>query len=135
MSTLQQFIDKKGIKPNQILRASAKLEKKQPEDYALFLKRRQQRAASDDKSYKDAEISKPRSGRPISETQLKSALAGQNVSRRVKSKFVRAVNECLGGKGDVDYKVLFDHKGPTPKGAKKPEPEAAAEGEAAKDGE
>lgn len=120
MGHFADFIQQKGIEADAILRVSERLERLRDEDRELRRKRAAARRTSPGKSYADAGLGKPRSGRPLRPGHLEAALADKPVPGPVRSKFVRAVNHLLAKKGEqpIAAPQLF---GPVPgKQGKKP---------------
>ena len=111
MSTkFETFIKDKKIDPRRILAASAKLEKLHPEDRAIKLAQRQNRAkVAAGGEAKGGEKKKPRSGRPVTQRAIDAVLAGKVISGPQKNRILRAVNHILEQKKGqaVDLKALF----------------------------
>ena len=111
MGSFQQFLNDKQIDTKAITRLSAQLEAHSEADVALVRKRWAKRRDKDTqgKSYTELGIAKPRSGRGVSEQQLRAAIAEQPLPPRVRGKIVRAVNALLGKKGgeSVTHATLF----------------------------
>ena len=96
------------IDPARILSVSHDLESLRPEDRAI---KHAKKAASgkDDDAAKAARTKKPRSGRPVTDRLLRSALAGQAVSGPAKHRLLRAVNALRVQKkqGETDLRAIF----------------------------
>ena len=125
-SKIEELLKEKKIDPRRILVASAKIERLQREDRQKRLTKRTARKGEDAEAKKKAAELKPRTGRPLTERSLKTAIAGGNVSGPIKTRILRALNHVLEQKkqGAVELASLFD-------------PTAAAEGrseEGRKDG-
>ena len=105
-SKFAEFLKNQKIDPRRIRAASRKLEKLQPEDRALKLKKRQSKAAE---AAKGEAGPKPRSGRPVTLPLLDRATAGKSVGGPEKSRILKAVNHLLEQKKKepVDIRALF----------------------------
>lgn len=102
------FLKESKIDPARILSKSHELESLRPEDRAI--KRAKKAAAGkDDDASKAARAKKPRSGRPVTERLLRSAIAGQPLKGPAKTRLLRAVNAIRVQKGlpETDLKTLF----------------------------
>jgi len=114
MSTkFADFIQEKKLDSRRILAASAKLEGLRPEDRAIRLAKRQNKAKvaagkSDDKPA--AASQKPRSGRPVTQRALDMAVAGKSLTGPQKTRILRAVNAILEQKkqGAIELGALFE---------------------------
>ncbi|WP_224245176.1 hypothetical protein [Hyalangium gracile] len=111
MGSFQQFLNDKQIDTKVLKRLSAQLEAHSEDDVALERKRWAKRHDKDTqgKSYAELGIAKPKSGRGVSEQQLRAAIADQPLPPRVRGKIVRAVNALLTKKGgeQVTHAALF----------------------------
>lgn len=124
MGAFQQFLTEKQIAAETLLRLSRQLEAQDDTDRALKRKRSDKRRDKDTqgKSYSELALAKPKSGRGVSEQQLKAALADLPLPRRVRGKLVRAVNAVLSkkGSGAVEPTALFGDAAVRAGPAKKP---------------
>lgn len=98
MGTFSEFLDAQGLKDEEILRRSRRLETLRSEDRMLRRRRAAQRRTGK-QSYEEAGIGKPRSGRPLQKEHLEAARNDNPVPRPVRTKIVRAVNSLLEKKG------------------------------------
>jgi hypothetical protein len=98
-SKFQEFLSTHKIDPRRLLVASTALERLRPEDRALRLK----------KPAEGEEKKKPRSGRPVTQRLLDSALAGKAISGPQKQRLVRALNRVLEQKkkDSIDFRAVF----------------------------
>jgi hypothetical protein len=113
MGTFQSFLESKGITPKQIAITSRRIETFDAEGRALMQKRWGKRTNKEtaDKKYAELDIAKPRQmGRGVSEQAVSAAAKDALVSRKVRSKILRAVNTILAKKGQpaADMKALFE---------------------------
>ena len=108
MSTFEEFLKAKSIDPRRIIAASQKIEKLRPEDRAIRLTKRLARKSEDGAKKKEG-LKKPRSGRPVTDRAIASAIAGKPVSGPSKTRILRAVNHILEQKKQekVDLKAVF----------------------------
>lgn len=109
---LTSFLDTNKLSGKRLLAVSHKLETLQREDRAIKLAKRQGKkalAAGTAKEGDKLEVTKPRSGRPITPRGLASALAGGTLSGPAKNRILRAVNVMLEQKkkDKVELKTLF----------------------------
>jgi hypothetical protein len=107
-SKFADFISTKKIDPRRLLFASKKIEALQPEDRAIRLAKRQDKA----KEGGDAgtkETRKARSGRPVTNRAIDAAMKGGSISGPTKTRILRAVNHILEQKKlePVDLRALF----------------------------
>lgn len=111
MGTFQQFLEDQKLSPALLLRRSAQLEAQTAEDRVLERERSTRRRDKDSqqRSYAELGLGKPRSGRGLSEQQLAAAREDKPLSPRVRAKLVRAVNALLAksGAAAVDARALF----------------------------
>lgn len=108
MGTFSDFLESKGLKDEDILRRSRRLETLRSKDRELRRLREAKRRRSPQQSYQEAGIEKPRSGRPLRKEHLEAARNDIPVPRPVRTKIVRAVNALLGKSGDeVSATELF----------------------------
>jgi hypothetical protein len=107
-SKFKDFLTEKKIDARRILSASAKLERLTVEDRKIRLAKRQAKGAADDKK-PEAASKKPRSGRPITDRAMASALSGRPLSGPQKTRLLRALNHVLEQKklGAVELSALF----------------------------
>lgn len=107
-STFEEFLKTKSIDPRRIIVASEKIEKLRPEDRSIRLTKRLARKAEDGAKKKEG-LKKPRSGRPITQRSIASAMAGKPLSGPIKTRMLRAVNHILEQKKkeQVALKDLF----------------------------
>ena len=89
-SKLETFLNENKIDTRRLLATSRQIERLRPEDRAIKLKQSQARKSEDGK--KPEGLDKPRSGRPVTERGLRTALAGESVSGPQKTRILRAVN-------------------------------------------
>lgn len=108
MSTFEEFLKAKSIDPRRIVAASQKIEKLRPEDRSIRLQKRQARKSEDGAKKKEG-LKKPRSGRPVTDRAVASAIAGKAISGPQKTRMLRAVNHILEQKKQekVDLKAIF----------------------------
>jgi len=102
----QSFLNQNKLNPKRLLAVSHKLETLRKEDRNLKLERlRNKKAEGGEKK----EVAKPRSGRPVTERALDSAMKGGEISGPTKQRILRAVNYLLEQKkkDKVDLKALF----------------------------
>lgn len=109
MGAFADFLNEKKIETTDIVRASQRVEKRGTDDRTLSIARANKRAKDKDKSYAEAELAKPRSGRGVSPMQVQTALNDKPVPPRVRAKLVRAVNAILTSKKQepVAHPALF----------------------------
>jgi hypothetical protein len=110
MSTFEEFLKAKSIDPRRIIVASQKIEKLRPEDRSIRLAKRTARKSEDAAKKKEGvALKKPRSGRPITDRSIASALAGKSLSGPIKTRMLRAINHILEQKKQekVDLKAIF----------------------------
>lgn len=101
------FLADKKIDPRRIRAVSRKLEGLKLEDRATRLVKKQGRKAEGGGEKK--ELTKPRSGRPVTERALAAAASGGALSSRTKTRILKAVNAILAAKKAeaVELKALF----------------------------
>jgi hypothetical protein len=109
---LASFLDTNKLNPKRLLVVSHKLETLQRDDRSMKLAKRQGKKAADAGTAKEGdakETRKPRSGRPVTERALSSALEGGTISGPTKQRILRAVNYLLEQKkkDKVELKTLF----------------------------
>lgn len=109
MGQFADFLSEKGLSPDQILRVSRRIESLRDADRALMRKRALKRRTSAGQSYEEANLAKPRSGRPLRPGHLAAATGDQPVPGPVRTKLVRAVNQILQKKGQepIRHPQLF----------------------------
>jgi hypothetical protein len=103
---LQTFLDTNKLNSNRLLAVSHTLETYKPADRTLKLERRKNKKAEGGEK---KEVAKPRSGRPVTQRALDTALAGGVISGPTKQRILRAVNYLLEQKkkDKVELKTLF----------------------------
>jgi len=108
MTKLKTFLDDNKIDQRRVLIASKQLEKLRREDRQIKLAQAKARKSDDAKAPEG--LGKPRTGRPVTEVGLNSALEGDKVSGPMKSRILRAVNRVLEQKkkDPVTIDTLFD---------------------------
>ena len=124
MGTFQTFLASKSITPKAIAITSKRIESRDESARLLMGKRWNKRHTKEtaDKKYAELEIAKPaQAGRGVSEKQINLAAKDLLVTRKVRSKILKAVNVILTKKGQpaADMKVLFE--GVKARAGKKPE--------------
>ena len=126
MGTLKTFVDSKGITDKAILLASRRTEAGGNEARSAQSARTKKRRLSKEKTYAELNLAKPKSDRALSPGQVAGALADKPLPKKVRAKFLRAVNAALATKKQpaVDMKALFEgvaaKPGKKPKEAVKP---------------
>jgi hypothetical protein len=113
MGTFKSFMESKGLTPQQLAITSKRIESLDAENRDLAQKRSLKRAAKDQatKKYDELGLKKPNAaGRGVTSVQVSLAMAEKAVSRKVRSKILRAVNTILVKKGQpaADMKALFE---------------------------
>jgi hypothetical protein len=105
-SKLQAFLSQHKLNANRLLAVSHTLETHRKEDRTLKLERRRNKKAEGGEK---KEVAKPRSGRPVTQRALDSALSGQQISGPTKQRILRAVNYLLEQKkkDKVDLRAIF----------------------------
>jgi shikimate 5-dehydrogenase len=106
MGVFADFQKTHNIPDAQIMGVSRAIEKHEPEDRTLLLKRYQARKA--EKKYDDESINaakKPRSGRGVSVQALIKARSDIPLPRKVRSKITKAVNTILKRRGKPEAKI------------------------------
>ena len=128
-SKLETFLNENKIDTRRLLATSRQIERLRPGDRAIKLKQSQARKSEDGK--KPEGLDKPRSGRPVTERGLRTALAGESVSGPQKTRILRAVNTVLEQKKKdaVGLHQLFDVPPINPPKPKAEEPAEGAEGD------
>lgn len=99
MGQFSDTLESKGIKPEQLLQISRRLERIRVADRALIRQRAEKRRKEPAKSYADAGLGKPASGRRLRPGHVEAAMADKPVPVPVRTKFVRAVNKLMEKKG------------------------------------
>lgn len=127
MGTLKSFLDSKKISSTQVHNTSKRIETWDAESRVLMVKRVAKRANKElaAKKYDELNLAKPKHmGRGVTVKQVDAAAADKAVSRKVRTKILRAVNAILVSKKEtaVDMKALFE--GTKHKPGKKPKEEA-----------
>lgn len=108
---IEEFLNERKIDPRRILSASVRIERLQPKDRAIRLAKRKARKSEDGGKKKEGlAAEKPRSGRPVTDRTLRSALQGKPISGPAKTRLLRAVNRVLEQKKQdpVTLYALFD---------------------------
>jgi hypothetical protein len=107
-SKFAKFIASKKLDQRRIIAVSRKLERLQPEDRLIRLKKRQARGGEGGENA-PKETRKPRSGRPVTQRALAAAMGGGEVSGPTKNRILRAVNYLLEQKKQekIDLRALF----------------------------
>jgi hypothetical protein len=110
MSTLKTFLDQQKITAKHVAVTSNRLEAFKEGDDALRSRRKAKRLNEADKKYAELNIAKPNSGRGVSELAVNTALAGKPITRKNRSKILKAVNTILTHKKQaaVEMKALFE---------------------------
>ncbi len=123
MGTFKSFIESKGITAAQLATTSNRIEASDLAGRTLLVKRAAKRRVKEtaDKKYAELNLEKPKtSGRGINTQQIELAIADKEISRKSRSKILRAVNVILAAKKQdaADMKVLFE--GTKARAGKKP---------------
>jgi hypothetical protein len=124
MSKFAEVVKEWGVKPEDIVAASKRVEVRSAEDNLLAVARR--RAARGDKKLVEAGIKKPRLGRALTVKAVEQAIAGTEQSRIVRGKLTRAMKKLakLKKKAEPSVMDLFGEtkrkKGKAPTKGKKP---------------
>lgn len=113
MGTFKSFMESKGLTGKQIAITSKRIESLDAENRDLLHKRSLKRADKEQasKKYDELNLKKPNAaGRGVTEIQIAAAASEKDVSRKVRSKILRAVNTILVKKGQpaADMKALFE---------------------------
>ncbi len=124
MGTFQDFVKSKGISAEELVTVSKRIEKHDAAARALLLKRMHTRSVkgAPGKTYAELEIGKPEnSGRGVTRKHIDAAVADHAITRKNRSKILRAVNALLKKKGEsaVASDALFE--GTKPRTGKKAE--------------
>ncbi len=93
-SKLEQFLADKKIPTRQLLVVSKHLEGLRPEDRKLKLAKRRGKGENASEADKKA-TGKPRSGRPLTPTNLVKIFTGKDVTGPTRTRVLRAVNTIL----------------------------------------
>jgi hypothetical protein len=107
-SKFSQFMADNKLDQRRILAASRALEKLRPEDRRIRLeKRRGRKKEGGDPAAKN--LTKPRSGRPVTTRLLNDIEAGKPVAGPAKTRLLRAVNRVLEQKKrePIQLKAIF----------------------------
>ncbi|MFN0063940.1 MAG: hypothetical protein ACKVPX_15645 [Myxococcaceae bacterium] len=108
MGTFKSFIEAQKLSVDAIAQTSSRLEASSGEGRALATKRHAKRRTEAQKSYADAGLAKPPTGRGISARHVQAAIADEPLPRKVRTKLVRAVAELAKKKGgEVTHALLF----------------------------
>lgn len=113
MGTFKSFMESKGLTGKQLAITSKRIESLDAENRDFLHKRSLKRADKEQaaKKYDELGLKKPNAaGRGVTEIQVAAAMAEKEVSRKVRSKILRAVNTILVKKGQpaADMKALFE---------------------------
>ena len=105
-SKFAEVLAAKKIDPRRIVVASRKLERLAREDRLIRLAKRQAKAAEGDGP---KETRKPKSGRPITQRSIDTAMTGGPLSGPIKTRILRALNHVLEQKkaDKVELKAIF----------------------------
>jgi hypothetical protein len=105
---LEKYLTDNGIDHRRLVAASHQIERLRDEDRRTRLVMKQARKSEDGK--KPEGLTKPRSGRPVTDVSLRKALAGKPVSGATKTRILRAVNRVLEQKkkGAASLADLFE---------------------------
>jgi hypothetical protein len=114
---LETFLKDNKIDPRRLVATSRQIERLRPDDRRIKLEQRRARKSEDGK--KPEGLGKPRSGRAVSHTTLRQAVAGTRASGPTKTRILRAVNRVLEQrkKPAVTLAALFDPPPPQKKKA------------------
>lgn len=106
---LKSFLDSNKLNTNRVLAVSHKLETLTREDRRIKLAKKQAKSGEAPAEGEKKETGKPRSGRPVTERALQTALSGGAISGPTKQRILRAVNYLLEQKkkDKVELKTLF----------------------------
>lgn len=109
MGHFSDFLAEKGVSTDRLLQVSRRIESVRNEDRALIRQRALKRRLEPRQSYAEANIAKPRSGRPLRPGHVRAAMDDKPVTPPVRSKMVRAVNLLLEkkGQGKIGAQELF----------------------------
>ncbi len=113
MGSFKSFIESKGITAAQLATTSRRIEAYDETSRELLVKRVTKRRVKETAAakYADLGLAKPAtSGRGISQQQIEAAIADKELSRKARSKILKAVNVILAKKSEsaADMKVLFE---------------------------
>ena len=110
MGTLKTFIDSKGITPKAISIASRRVEAGGNEARSAQSARSKKRREKLDKPYAELNLTKPKSDRALSESQVNGAVNDKPLPKKVRAKVLRAINALLATKKEpaVDMKAIFE---------------------------
>ncbi len=113
MGTFQTFLTSKSITPKQLAITSKRIESFDETARDLMQKRwgKRHNKETATKKYAELEIKKPvQLGRGVTEKQINAASKDTLVTRKVRTKILRAVNTILVKKGQpaADMKTLFE---------------------------
>ena len=122
MGTLKTFVEQKGITEKHLLVASNRVEHGGNDARALLNARSKKRRIKEtaDKKYAELNLGKPVSNRGLSSQQVAAALADKPVSKRVRSKVLRAVNAVLTAKYEAAFEMKAIFEGTAGREGKKP---------------
>lgn len=113
MGTFKSFLESKSITAAQIATTSRRIELSDQASRELLVKRVAKRRVKEtaDKKYAELNLEKPKTlGRGISLNQVQAVLADREISRKARTKILRAVNAILTKKNQpaADMKALFE---------------------------
>jgi len=118
------FLTEKKIDPRRLIAASRIIERFRVEDRKIRLAKSVARKSEDANKKKEGDAAKkPRSGRPVTQRAIASAMVGKGVSGPTKTRILRAVNRLLEQKkqGAVELAALFEATPGKPKKKKESE--------------
>jgi hypothetical protein len=106
---LKSFLDSNKLNSKRLLAVSHKLETLTRDDRKIKLAKKQAKGGEAPAEGEKKETGKPRSGRPVTERALRSAMSGGEISGPTKQRILRAVNYLLEQKkkDKVELKTLF----------------------------
>ena len=108
MAKFEEIVKEWGVKPEDIVAASKRMEVRSSADTRLARDRRLA-VRGEGKKLVDANLKKPKLGRALTVKAVQEAIAGKPQSRIVRGKLVRALNQLgkLKKKDKVDAIALF----------------------------
>ena len=112
-SSLADFLTEQRISVEELLRVSRHLESWRGADRALAVRRRELRRGEPGRSYAEAGIAKPRSGRALGRKHVQLALSGIRLPRVARAKLVRALTVIAARRGQtaIDPRALVPSAG------------------------
>jgi hypothetical protein len=104
-----EFVKVNKLDVRRILNASHALESLRREDRIIRLAKRRAKAGAEGDSNAPKETRKTRSGRPVTDRAIDTALKGGEISGPTKQRILRAVNHLLEQKkhDKIDLRALF----------------------------